>query len=119
VYADEEYTGVQALDIACCDNVDMGEFAGWEEDVSWDVWVEDYGVCVHPPVLLLVLGVSSRRESGRDVHHPFCSLRLWFREFLGDLLDHEGWLVPVSAVLVLSLDVGWVAPLLSMSDVRF
>lgn len=61
MYADEEDTGVQALDIACCDNVDMREFAGWEEDVGWDVWVEDDGVCIDPPVLLLVLGVLSRR----------------------------------------------------------
>jgi hypothetical protein len=28
----------------------MGEFSGWEEDVGWDVRVEDDGVCINPPV---------------------------------------------------------------------
>lgn len=51
--ADEEDAGVEALDVACCDNVDVGEFSGWEEDVGWDVWVEDYGVCIDPPVFLI------------------------------------------------------------------
>jgi hypothetical protein len=50
VYTNEEDTGVETLDVACCDDVDVGEFSGWEEDVGWDVWVEDDGVCVNPPV---------------------------------------------------------------------
>ena len=66
--ADEKYTGVEALNVACCDDVDVREFSGWEEDVGWDVWVEDYGVCVDPPVVFyisifdLLKGWYGRRE---------------------------------------------------------
>jgi hypothetical protein len=61
--------------------------------------------------------VPSRWESEeRYAHQPFCPLVLWFRELLRDLLDHKGWLIPVTAVLVLSLDICGIAPSLSVSD---
>lgn len=53
MYADEEDTGVEALDVACRDDVDVGELTRRKEDVGWDVRVENYGVCVDPPVLMI------------------------------------------------------------------
>lgn len=50
MYADEEDASVQTLDISCCDDIDVGEFSRWEEDVGGNVWVQDDGVGIDPPI---------------------------------------------------------------------
>jgi len=50
VYADEEDASVQTLDISCCNDIDVGEFSRWEEDVGGNVWVQDDGVGIDPPI---------------------------------------------------------------------
>lgn len=75
MYPDEEDTSVEALNVTCCDNIDVRELSRWEEYVGGDVGIEDNGICVNPPMLLFSK-LSSRLENigiGTHINHSALS----------------------------------------------
>lgn len=54
MYAEEEYSGVEAVPILGGNEVDVGELGWWEEDCPGDFGVQDDSIDIEPAIKVTI-----------------------------------------------------------------
>ena len=65
MHAEDGHTGIEAVEVLGGEEVDLTEFRGWQKERPGNSGVQDYCVCVKPPVSYKVTLVNPHPEDLR------------------------------------------------------